>query len=53
MGCTSGENVRTAVAVAVAVAVAAADADAVADFYCDYCSLNLLKTYYSHLKQRI
>jgi hypothetical protein len=48
MGCTSGENVRTAVAVVVVVVVvaAAADDDAVADFYCDYCSLNLLKTYY-------
>jgi hypothetical protein len=43
MGCISGENVKTAVAVV--VAVAAAD-DAAADFYCDYCSLNLSKTYY-------
>jgi hypothetical protein len=37
MGCISGENVRTA---------AAAAAVAVADFYFDYCSLNLLKSYY-------
>jgi hypothetical protein len=42
MGCTSGENVRTAVVAVVAVVAVAA---AVADFYCD-CSLNLLKTYY-------
>jgi hypothetical protein len=39
MGCINGENVRTA-------AAAAAAAAAVADFYCDYCSLNLLKSYY-------
>jgi len=38
MGCTSGENVRSVVVVVVVVAVA--------DFYCDYYSLNLLNTYY-------
>jgi hypothetical protein len=43
MGCTSGGNVKTA-----AVAAAADD-----DFYCDYCSLNFLNTYYQHLQQRI